>query len=594
MKTSGGIVTVTLLALSVLAIAAPQASAPPAQPAATGSSASSTPQSSPQNPPTSAQAPPDKNEPEISTHEETAATFKVKVNLVQVRVVVRDAQGNAKGNLKQEDFQLTDNGKPQIISRFSMDQAVKAAPSPAPSEKPEPATDQLVIMPVRYVAYLFDDIHVNASNLSRARMAALHELNSLQPTDRAAIYTTSGQVQLDFTDDRAQLQETLNRLLPRPVTGSGVRECPDVSYYMADQIMNKHDAQALLIVAGDAVNCLYGGDQSKLQRAENEARAAAMQELDLGNHETRLTLEALLLAVEKTAARPGQRTVIFVSPGFYNPENTLEQNRIVEHALRTGVVISSLDARGLNTVGYEGSMQGPQSGWQMQFLSMESLAEQDAMSDLAYATGGKFFRNNNDLDAGCRDLAPPPEYSYLLGFSPQNLKMDGSYHHLKVTLKGPEKLNIQARKGYYAPKQAADPTEQARQEIEDAVFSRDEISDIPVQLHTQFYKSSEDEAKVSVIVRLDPKHLQFRKLDGRNRNNVTVVAALFDRNGNFLSGKEKILELRLKDETLEHKLASGLTLKSTFDVKPGDYVIRLVVRDDNGQLAAQNDAIKIP
>ena len=59
---------------------------------------------------------------------------------------------------------------------------------------------------------------------------------TLQSTDRVAIFTTSGQTQLDFTDDRDKLHETLNRLRPHPITGSGVQECPDVSYYMADQI----------------------------------------------------------------------------------------------------------------------------------------------------------------------------------------------------------------------------------------------------------------------------------------------------------------------------------------------------------------------
>ncbi len=65
----------------------------------------------------------DANAPEISSQEEASTTFKVKVNLVEVRVVVRDAYGKAVGNLKQEDFQLTDNGKPQIISKFSVEQA---------------------------------------------------------------------------------------------------------------------------------------------------------------------------------------------------------------------------------------------------------------------------------------------------------------------------------------------------------------------------------------------------------------------------------------------------------------------------------------
>ena len=51
------------------------------------------------------------------------ATFKARVNLVMVPVVVRDKQGHAVGGLHQEDFQLFDKGKPQYIARFSVEKA---------------------------------------------------------------------------------------------------------------------------------------------------------------------------------------------------------------------------------------------------------------------------------------------------------------------------------------------------------------------------------------------------------------------------------------------------------------------------------------
>ncbi len=60
----------------------------------------------------------DEDLPEMST-EESIPTFRANVNLVEVRVVVRDAQGHTVGGLKKEDFQLLDNGKPQVITRFS-------------------------------------------------------------------------------------------------------------------------------------------------------------------------------------------------------------------------------------------------------------------------------------------------------------------------------------------------------------------------------------------------------------------------------------------------------------------------------------------
>jgi hypothetical protein len=70
---------------------------------------------------------------------------------------------------------------------------------------------------------------------------------------------------------------------------------------------------------------------------------------------------------------------------------------------------------------------------------------------------------------------------------------------------------------------------------------------------------------------------------------------LFNQNGNYLQGIQKVVSLHLKDETLERKLPSGITLKTSFDVKPGSYLVRLVVRDAEGQLmSAETGAVEIP
>ena len=213
---------------------------------------------------------------------------------------------------------------------------------------------------------------------------------------------------------------------------------------------------------------------------------------------------------------------------------------------------------------------------------------------MADGTGGVFFHNSNDFDEGFRRVAETPEYSYMLAFVPQNLKPDGSFHSLKVTLKSPQKLSLQARRGYYAPKNFASPEEQAKQEIEDATFSQEELHNLPVNLHTQFFKASDEDAKLVVLAHVDVRHLRFRKVEGRNDNTLTCVSALFNRNGNYLQGMEKIVTLHLKDETLEHKLSSGFTLKTSFDVKPGSYLVRLVVRDAEGQLmSAENGTVEI-
>ena len=188
-----------------------------------------------------------------------------------------------------------------------------------------------------------------------------------------------------------------------------------------------------------------------------------------------------------------------------------------------------------------------------------------------------------------------PEVYYVLAFSPQNLKLDGSYHTLKVIVRPQPGLSARARRGYYAPRHLTDADENAKQEVSEALFSREEMRDIPVEMHTQFFKASPDDARLVVVTRLDVRKLHYRKADGRNGDEVLVVSGLFDRNGHFLQAVSKTIKMRLKDETLAVKLDSGIAIRADFKVAPGRYVVRLVVRDAEGQMmAAQNGAVEIP
>jgi hypothetical protein len=217
------------------------------------------------------------------------------------------------------------------------------------------------------------------------------------------------------------------------------------------------------------------------------------------------------------------------------------------------------------------------------------------MAELADATGGRYFHDNNDLKTGFGEIATAPEFVYVLGFSPQNLKLDGAYHALKVTLKTSHGLDLQARRGYYAPRQLADPEEDAKREIQEALFSRDEVLDIPVELHMQFFKSSDVAAKIAVLARVSVRSLRFRKADGRSNDNLTVISGVFDHNGKYLTGMQKVIELHLQDPSLEKVLNSGIIVRTNFDVAPGSYAIRLVVRDSEGQnMAARNGVVEIP
>ncbi len=566
-----------------------------------GTTGAPAPAVAPATPP--ATAAPKQNAPETKATEE-AATFHTRVNLVMVPVVVRDKYDKVVGTLKQEDFRLADRGKPQEIIKFSVEMPARPAiyrkaPDDAAFGEAAAAAGGTPAAPLpdRFVAYVFDDVHTNFTDLARVRDAAIRHVDSLGPKDRAAVYTTSGQVTEEFTDDREALKAAIRKLLPHPIARSGATQCPDISYYQADLIVNKNDPMALQAAVADTMACA-NMDPTMATAAQSMAQGAAMQVLGSGEQETHVSLFSLTEIVRRMGTMPGQRVILLVSPGFITPNDLLqEMTDAMDRAIKANVVIGTLDARGLYTDMPDASrsMNGTVAiGLKLRYDREAARAQADVLGALAAGTGGNFFENNNDLYAGFERLAAPPEYVYMLGFSPQNLKLDGSFHPLKVTVKNGVSLNIQARKGYYAPRHLSDPRETAREEISEALFSREEMTDLPVALTTQYFKPTENSARVTVLMRVDAKKLRFRKEDDRNCNELTIATALFDRNGNFVVGNQKRLEMKLRDETLAKRLDNGLTVRSSFDVKPGAYMVRLVVRDAEGELmSASNGAVDI-
>ena len=538
---------------------------------------------------------------------DSAATFRVRVNLVLVRVVVRDQNGKVVDNLKKEDFQLFDNRKPQTISTFSLETpashivpvvTISDHPETDAVEKAQPAAATL---PQRFVSLLFDDLHLSTEDAVNDRAAASKIFDSMAPSDRVGIYTTSGQFAQEFTSDHEVLKKALNQIIARPLFDSAIHDCPDLSYFQADLIANKQDTQALAVAAEDTVQCAFGGDETQLAAARAMATVAAQRTVNSGDATSDYTYRHMEDNLRRLSGMPGQRKLVFISPGFILSTLLLERVDIIDRANRAGIVIDTLDARGLYTPDLGGDIASPSvdtyrtAGFKASYRGQAQFAQEEILDDLAAGTGGTFYHNRNDIDVALREAVAAPVASYLLGFSPQNLKLNGSFHTLKVSLANKQKFSIQARRGYYAPHTAKDPAQTAKEEIQEAVFSQEEIRDLPVDLQTQFFRKDQSQVRLSVLAHVDLKSVKFRKVEGRNDDDLTLATVIFDENGNYVTGGEKILEMKLLDSTLDRLDRSGITVKSSFDVKPGNYLVRLVVRDKEGEMmAARNGAVVIP
>jgi VWFA-related protein len=533
----------------------------------------------------------DRKGPQNSSEE--ILTFTKRVNLVVVPVVVRDKEGKAVGSLKRGDFQIFDDGKLQSISTFSIEvnQPVAERAHRSSVLSNMPIDKVLGVIPSHFFAYLFDDVHLPAGDLMQVRAAAKKHLETgMGADDRAAVFTTSGDITLEFTNDKTQLTQAMDRIKPGFVS-TGAR-CPYMNYYLAQRIIEEFGGSSITPAwdgaTDDTWNCLFSRAQYLQGKAREIALDAARQELQAGNAETRRALLTVETAVRHLAAMPGARTLILISPGFQTGDDHVEQNSAINVATGRNIVINTLDARGLYT-GIPGAdnENGPSTPLAAQLEDpinrQGRLLQTSVMAELADGTGGKFFHDNNDLLGGFNQLATPAEYVYVLAFRPENLKQGGRYHQLKVTLAKNRGWKVQARRGYYESAGAGDPEQLISEELQQALFSREEMRTLPIALKAEYLKKDGPNRELSVTTHVDVSGIHFRKVNNTNVDDLTLVCGLFDINGNYLQGKKREIALRLTDDALK-QLTDGMNVTTTFDVEPGAYLIRVVVRDSGDRL----------
>ena len=534
-----------------------------------------------------------------STEKQVPFQLKVTSNLVVLRVVVRDAQNKPVENLKKEDFKVFDRGKQQSITQFFPEIPAAQTTSPASTValgKPSIAVAPVSAMPQRFVALYFDDVNMSDADVMHARDAADRYLaTNLHPTDRVGIFTSGGSLS-DFTGDPKQIHDALLKLHVAPVA-LGTHECPDLSDYQAEQIIEFDDEKidAWQIAIDQALRDQRCSQVPRDQPGEPQRYIAVLARnvMEQAQLQARADLQELDKVVNYVSRMPGQRAVVLVSPGFLSRSEQSQLDQVIDHGLRAQVVISSLDPRGLTNPLPESSVA---RDYMPVFLtsavhrldSDRESAARDVLEEVAQGTGGEFLHNTNDLQTGFGVLAGSP--GYYLAFAPADMKLDGKFHDLKVELVEKHAgFSVQARRGYFAARSEAeaiagqrvtsDPDAQAKEQIREAVFSRSEVQQLPVTMDVKVFATNTENRELALSAHLDTKSLHLRKDGQRNLNNVTFVFAVFDQKDNLLEVQRGQAKLDTPDAELQPVLNAGLKMDSTFDLKPGIYRIREVVTD---------------
>jgi VWFA-related protein len=535
-----------------------------------------------------------------------ANAIRVKSTMVPVPVVVRDSHGDVVKGLKKEDFEIYDEGKKQNITLFNIEYArpTVTPTTPASGNMAEKApTISAPVAPPRYIGMYFDDENMGVPDMVYARKAAeAFVRNTMEDTDRAAVFTASTTVTQQFTSDKQQLLDALGKLLSHQRKVSIVT-CPNIEPYQAFQIgefWGQHSDAKSLAVAEAMIchRCMDAQDCSQL------VDHLAEQVVSLSEQIAQDSLGTLGDVVHYMGKMPGRRTLVMPSSGFFSLSETVQQaqDKIINKALQEGVVINTLDARGLTAPNDPRQLAenipnfpGPLGAYQEFKSSEEQEVADDSLAALAEGTGGKFIHNTNDLDKSFRKLAELPEVTYVLGFSPEEEKLNGAKHSLKVKIPSQQHITITARPAYMtSTKQEAAPSTKF-QRLNTEVMASDTVSEMPAQVDTQSGNSVTGETAVKVIAHLNGRGLNFKKMeDGRQAERIIFVTALFDLHGRYLAGTEGVMELKLKNDMHAQIARAGVSAKATLQAPPGTYRLREVVQEVvGGRIAASTKEVEI-
>ena len=540
---------------------------------------------------------------------------RVYTELVQTDVMVFDKQGKFVNNLTANDFELRVDGKPRPIQGFEQIAAGSDEESQLAAARGATTINLKRPAPLdrgRIVFFYVDDFHMDLAGLVATKKVINQFLDKeMGQNDQAAITSATGQIGFlqQLTTDRMVLRMALDRLNPRSYS---VRDAdrPPMSDYEA-YLIERLDREVFEFFINETIRANPGLNRDQAAGIVR-GRASAMQaQAARFNQNTLGGLESLIKGAKNL---PGRKVLFFLSNGFLvenRQGDSLSKLRdITNAAAKSGVVIYSMDTRGLVATLQDASVERPFDPTGRLLLSnhQELAATQDGLYALAADTGGKAIFNTNDLKQGLAPAIKETSTYYLLAWKPDTESDKHSrFRNLEVKLINRPDLIVRVRKGYFdldptpppavAKEQAKPtPTKAAPAKLRESIAAPYPERSLPILLSADYYDVPNTGPTLSTAIHIPGEFVIFgEQPDGKIQAVIDLSAAYFDDKGTM---KDSFMDrIVTTAPTLEKAKNYRNDIMFTYPAKlpPGVYQVRVAARDDkSGKVGSANAWIEIP
>jgi len=517
----------------------------------------------------------------VQTAEVPAGGFVLKMNgeLVLTNVVARDAKtGELVRGLKQSDFRVYENGKPQQIASFDFESVDMATPLNEATVSGLAAGTSgnkavVVARPEdlrnhRLIVMFFDLTSMQPEDLDRSVEAAKDFLNKkMQPADLVALVSLGNtlKVDQDFTADKAALTREV-----------GVYNGTEGQGFAAGATADSNQAE-------DATD--YTPDESEYN--------------DLNTDRELFALRAVAKSLEKITEK---KSLLYFSGGISRDgiENQASLRAAINAAVRANLAIYSVDTRGLESISpigdaSKGSVRGSGgfNGGALANNMQANFASQEVMSTLSSDTGGKAFLDSNDFAPAFAQVQRDTSAYYAVGFRSANPARDGRYRKLTIKINRPG-IKLEYRPGYYAPADFKHSGHEDRErELEEQLASDLPATDMAVYLDALYFRLDENRFYVPVSLIVPGSQIPFVKGGDKDKATLDIIGTVIDEAKRPIGQARETVKLNL-DGTLNAR-QKNIQYTTSFKLPAGKYKLKFVVRENQtGRMGSFEADITLP
>ncbi len=502
------------------------------------------------------------------------ATIRSTVSLVEIDVQITNRDGKPVKGLKQEQFSITEDGKPQKISTFEYNDIEHVETAGKSDQAPitvplgtvtSPEEIKAVVRDHRMIVLFFDLTSLQSEDLLRSTLAAQKYLQEqMTPADLVGVvaFGNTLKVVANFTNDRELLKQAVDALVPGHEAALG---------QLADAATSANGETAVTEDTGAA----FTADDTEFNIFNTDRKLAAV--------------EALCEVLEGI---PGKKSIIEFTSGITQTgeENRSELIAATNSANRSNVSIYSVDSRGLLTMTPGGDASVGASGGNAMFTGAtvvsQSQSRQDSRETLATLsgdTGGRAFFDVGDFGKIFQSVQNDTSGYYLVGYYSTNAANDGAWRRIHVKVDAlPAGVHIRAREGYYAPKNfGVFTTEDRERQLEEAFQSETPEVELPVAVETAEFRLNANQVFVPIDAKLAPSALQWAQKRGSRETAFDFAAEVRDAKSNRVVGALRdTITVKIDAEHFQDIQQRALVYQGGIILAPGEYKLKFLAREN--------------